>query len=594
MNTRANSYPFELTFYQKEKAIPVNKFGKDEDFFDETAVVVKENTELGLQFICPDKKAKLYIAGLELLDNPEVDGDGKIYLEPSEEIRILFQNYNTHYPLIPGFYPIKVVAFGEHFFSTMQIEPKQITRAQWEYMKDELEKELKGLAQDFIRNRFGLGCSNVQAIPVKLLYQFELLLKNYNKVMISLNDIDLKPRYNLKKEYKLTWLSRAKYIDEQSLRYQLTHPDKKEIIQTSFNKVDYDLLENRWLKMILINFIQLLNHFIEAVDSSIIEFEEECKKMEKYLKSQRNTQIKYYEKKKTIHILNKYREKGRLMKKNFERFCQSNWVKQVSKFKGNSFSNILNLDSRYRLIYQLYRKIVSGQFHISIESSFTSQWKKTDLLYEIWGYMHICKTLMNIGFKPMQGWIFSYTKNFFVPTLKPGTIVKFEKGDLTLNLVYNQAIPKKEEKTDLENIPLFSIGNHNCPDGRMDVYKEGVYIGSLIFDLKYRQLDNIWNRKNDPKLIEQLTDYKMKILSPYIYGELVPTQMKYRRYNPVSVVWGLYPSRDLSLEKRSQKEWNGIVRLLRLCPGDNSSFIANELEDVINNMLQDYHDVARN
>ncbi|WP_044640140.1 DUF2357 domain-containing protein [Risungbinella massiliensis] len=592
MDTQVNSYPFELIFYQAGRRIPVTAMETDEHFFDENTVVMKENTELSLLFNCPDPNAKLYIAGFEILEIAKIDADGNSYLHPSDETRLLFQNYDTHYPLIPGFYPIKVVAYQKSYFSTLHIEPKQITQSQWEYMKDELEKELKGLAQDFIQNQFGLGRSNIRAIPVKLLYQFELILKSYSKVMISLNDIALKPRYKIKKEYKLTWLSRAKYIDEHSLRYQLTHPDKKELIPAPINMIDYDLLENRWIQKIVKTFIHLLDQFMEAIDGSILGFEEECKELEKFLRYQKNTQIKYREKKKAIQTLHEYREKSRSMKRNFERFFQSPWLKDVSKSTGNSYSNVLNLDSRYRIIYQLYRKIVSDQFHISIESSFASQWKKTDLLYEIWGYMHICKTLISLDYQPKQGWLYSYTKNFFVPTLQSGTRVTFEKDDLTLHLIYDQSIPRSEEKTDLETNPLYTVSSHNCPDGRIDVYKEGIYIGSLIFDFKYRQLDSIWNHYTGQKVINQLTDYQAKTSSPYIYGDLVSKRMKERHYKPASVVWGLYPSRDLNSEKRSQKHWNGIVHLLRLCPGDDTSFIEDELEDVIDNMLQDYLEVS--
>lgn len=589
MDTQANNHFFELIFYQKEKTIPLSRMGTVEDFFDENAVVVTENMELSIFFNSPDSNAKLYLAGLELLDISKVDENGNYYLDPMNEIRMLFQNFNTHYPLIPGFYPIKIVVYGNNIYSTLRIEPKQITHLQWEYMKDELENELKGLAQDFIRNKYGIGYSVLPVIPVHLLYQFELVMKNYNQILISLKDIELKPRYKLKKEYKLTWISRARQLDERSLKYKLTHPDKNEIVSAPINKIDYNLLENRWLKKILSSFVQLLTHFINAVDISIDDFEEDCKQLKRYINKQNNTRIQYNEKKKTILILSEFRDKARLMKRNFIRFSQSDWLNNVSVSDNDSFTNILNMDSRYRVIYQLYRELTFNQFNISIESSFASQWKKTDLLYEIWGYMQVCKALINLGYQPKSGWLFSYTKNLFVPTLKPGTRVIFKKGDLTLQLVYNEPIPRDEKDTDLDNNPLFAVGTHNCPDGRLDVYKENVYIGSLIFDMKYRQLDSVW--RIDTRVINQLTDYSLKTKSLFIYGDLVSKRMKYRRYQPAHVVWGIYPSKDLNLEKRSQKHLDGIVHLLRLCPGDDLFSIGQELEDVIDNMLQDYYEL---
>jgi hypothetical protein len=587
MGTQVNSYPFKLVFYQKERSIPVTVLGTDENFFDENAVIVTENIELSLLFQCEDSKAMLYIAGLELLDISKVDNDGNNILHPSTEKRLLFQNYDTHYPLIPGFYPIKVVAFGKSYYSTLQIETKQITRSQWEYMKDELENELTGLAQDFIQNKFGIGHSLIRVVPMKLLNDFELILKHYNKVMIALNDIALKPRYKLKKEYKLTLLTRAKYLDERSLRYQLTHPDKKEIIQAPINVIDYNLLENKWLKMIVATFIDTLNQFNTAVNSSIHSLEEECSQLEIRIAYQKNASIKYAETEKALTTLSQYKEKCRSMKRSFERFYQSYWLKDVSESNGSLFSNILNMDTRYRIVYQLYRKIVSNLFHVGIDNSFSSQWKSTDKLYEIWGYMHICKTLLKLGYQPIAGWLFSYTDNLFVPTLKPGTRVKFKKEDLTLHLIYDQRIPNDEKETDLEYNPLFNLGLHNRPDGRMDVYKENTFIGSLIFDLKYRQLDTLFNGNSNysKPVIDQLFDYQRQKVSLYIYGDLVPLQKKHQ-IRPF-IVWGIYPSKDSSLKKRSQKHWGGNVHLLRLCPGDDFDFIANELKKEIENMLEE-------
>ncbi len=579
---------FQLIFYQRGESLPVTDFALDERSLDEKVVTVTENMKLGLLFQCSDPDAKLYLAGLEMIDISIVDQDGNVYLNPSEEKRILFQDYETHYPLIPGFYPIKVVAFGKNFYSTLQVEPKQMTRTQWEYMKEELERELKGLAQDFIQNQFGLGLSHIRAIPVKLLYQIELIIKHYKKALNALNDIALKPRYKLTKEYRFTLRSRAKNVDERSQRYQLTHPNQKDLIPVPTNQVDYDLLENRWLKNMVSYFIQILNRFIEAVDQSVTDFEEGCQQLKKYIALQKNTLIKYREKRKAIDKLIEYREKCYLIKRNFEGFCQAHWLGQVKMTSNNQFTNILNLDSRFRVIYQLYREVIADQFRISIESGFSSQWKKTDLLYELWGYLHFCKMLISLGYRPITGWLFNYTKNFFVPTLKPGTRVKFEKDDLTLQLVYNQALPRREEDTDLENSPLFSVGTHNCPDGRIDVYKESVYIGSLVFDFKYRQLDYLWNKYRDMKVISQLRDYRNNLLSPFIYGDHIAESEKYHVF-PVYTVWGIYPSKDMSLENRSQEQWRGIVQLLRLCPGDDPSFIAGELEKVIEKIVMKYN-----
>lgn len=52
----------------------------------------------------------------------------------------------------------------------------------------------------------------------------------------------------------------------------------------------------------------------------------------------------------------------------------------------------------------------------------TNTWKRTDLLYEIWGYIQVVNSLIEIGYKPIEGWIFSqdYEENKTIPFLSEG------------------------------------------------------------------------------------------------------------------------------------------------------------------------------
>src|SRR5690606_3460095 len=193
----------------------------------------------------------------------------------------------------------------------------------------------------------------------------------------------------------------------------------KDIVKSSNRVINYNLLENRWLKKIVTSFISTLRQFSETVENTIYSLEKE----NLYLKTKLQIieQAKYAGKKKSIAILRQYREQSRLMKRGFEQFLQSFWINDVTDNNNHQFTPFLNMDSRYRVLYQLYRKLRSKQFHIDIDSGFSSQWKSTDRLYEIWGYIHICKTLLRLNYRLNGGWFFDQTTNIFISTLKSGT-----------------------------------------------------------------------------------------------------------------------------------------------------------------------------
>ncbi|BEJ52807.1 nuclease domain-containing protein [Lentilactobacillus buchneri] len=120
-------------------------------------------------------------------------------------------------------------------------------------------------------------------------------------------------------------------------------------------------------------------------------------------------------------------------------------------------------------------------------------------MYEIWGYIQAIKSLENIGFKPIDGWIFNKGRECF-DELKDGTAVTMV-GDrvsssenhhlLKIRIIYNQRISANK------NVPVWTNGSHNWPDIRVDLYDTSdvdgskTLIGMLVLDTKYRRLRNV-------------------------------------------------------------------------------------------------------
>jgi len=134
-------------------------------------------------------------------------------------------------------------------------------------------------------------------------------------------------------------------------------------------------------------------------------------------------------------------------------------------------------------------KIPEMKFEQSNE--FALQIKETCVLYEIWIFLLIYKELTNNGYKAISGWIYDRDWNsqkVLMPILESGTVVAFEKNNITLKLTYDGTIPGGKSKTSEWNMPIFTNSFHNRPDLRLDIYNDDKYYGSILMDCKYRKL----------------------------------------------------------------------------------------------------------
>ena len=82
-----------------------------------------------------------------------------------------------------------------------------------------------------------------------------------------------------------------------------------------------------------------------------------------------------------------------------------------------------------------------------------------------------------------------------IPELLSGTVVGFVKGEFRIKLHYDEPLCRQLEDTTKENQPVFTKGRHYRPDIRMDLYREDVYWSTIIFEVKYRKIQSIFQDK---------------------------------------------------------------------------------------------------
>ncbi|MBF2595413.1 nuclease domain-containing protein, partial [Listeria welshimeri] len=354
------------------------------------------------------------------------------------------------------------------------------------------------------------------------------------------------------------------------------HPEKTNYIYAARRKVNYDTLENRWLKFILLEY----NKFSIDAINYLAGYETELNRL---LKSEKYNKNVYQDS--LLEVLAKKK-----MVKKFNGFVSfllnMKWLMPVKGERPKYFSEILVLDLRYNKLYKLYLSLMNDNYESRLNERFQYYWKRSDLLYEIWGFIRVMKALIKLGYAPIQGWLFD-NNSLILPFLTEGTQVRFKKNNEVINLTYNQMLAKTMQQTHI-NKPLYTKNANNKPDIRLDIIKDDIYSGSLIIDTKYRPLKNIWNSSTSSyakDAMDQLRNYRYATDSNlYLKGSGV-RQSLIERMRPVDEVWAMFPHYG---ENKITNDPYGEENILLLEHSPNSKLIdlSDELSRFIMNTIK--------
>ncbi|KAB2952263.1 hypothetical protein F9B85_08830 [Heliorestis acidaminivorans] len=540
---------FSLAFMNGDRFIAVKDFYEQEKelYQAEASIKILENLNLSLIFYCSDSKARFYMDGLETLPERMVlrDEEGQAYLPPGEQECLLFRYED--YPLIPGYYKITIVTSDRTYHALLQVLPKQMTQAQWESMKEELEKELQELALHLFSKNLGQAIPALKDVPSRLWFRFMMIQKSHHVIISALNDLYSKANYKVSKN----------------------------------RTFDYDLPENRWLRRI-----------IRTIEKNLQEFALALQEQEDTVKTKRIERNGLPGADKRLPIIKNYQEQCIKLLHSFRFIRQAPWFNQVGLNVYSKIPLVMMTDFRYRTLYKLYKDLQKEKVEVALDRTYQYQWKRTDLLYENWGFLKICRALMQepLNFEVKSGWLFdlNFTNNhLLIPSLPSGTTIILEKDKIKLHLVYDALIPRKSEQTDKYIAPLYIKGTHDRPDGRIDIYKEEIYAGSVLFDFKYRPLKNFWDPQkidapNRPGAMRQLLAYGAYCKSPYLMGDV--DDFLRRHIGPVPEVWAIYPTDyDEVVSSRFYEDYD--LRLIKMCPGTDLNHVGLEINQVVKAIL---------
>ena len=124
-------------------------------------LAAEENETLEVLFDSADKNARLYLEALDVMPyddkNLFEDEEGRLYRTVSPESFLLCSSDSTTDTLRVDSFKMSIYCNEKWYYGVLNILPKAMSKKEWKMMKDDLEKEVRGLAQDIIQKNIGIG-----------------------------------------------------------------------------------------------------------------------------------------------------------------------------------------------------------------------------------------------------------------------------------------------------------------------------------------------------------------------------------------------------------------------------------------------------
>ena len=503
-------FPFELSFNGlKAKAFSEEEleiYSKDFPPFS-----LFENDEVEIYFNSSDANARLYLDALDVLPDGYgvlIDDNGRAYRQVSTEPFPLYKNNDEFDALRVDQFRVEIVCEEKHYFGLLDILPKQLNSVEWRMMKDDLEEEITGLAQDIVRRNIGLGDRREGAIPPQKVYNFFVIRKYASKILSALIDLQKTPKYQIVTEYTNQESFKAAEIDSTTVQRYLRHGGSDSYLSVPTKHINYDIQENR-----------LLKHIIKIYDNELVEFIYKIKGIQEYRKNLRGWEHKQY-----IELyeegINEFLETAYRLQKITNVIKNQEWYKTVSSLNSGMIPHSFVLDSRYGIIYKMYQELQHARFKIQLDPTYSYSWKKSSMLYEMWCYIRLCRELEKKYKIEKDFWNLSFGEDLLFPYLRSGTKMIFSDERIRLDVIYDQTVPKTERNTSLYENPFFTMGSHNRPDIVINIYNKenDWYIGSVILECKYRKLSSFWQSLSTSSAKAQIVSYYSDNKSNFTFG----------------------------------------------------------------------------
>lgn len=517
---------------------------------DFPTIKIVENEEVMILFNSPDNSARLYLDALDILpdgNNILVDEEGLIYRPVSSSPFPLYKLGNDYDALRVDTFRICVVCNDKRYYSLLEVLPKQLSIGEWMMMRDDLENEIRGLAQDIVRHNIGLGNNKAGPIPPEKLYTFFVVQKYAPKVLAALIALQNAPKYHIVTHYIEEESSKAVKMDAVTVRRYLHRGGAESVYSVPVKRITYDIQENRLLKHIIAIYDRELTQFITMIEGIAV-----YRKNNKLLEH-KQYRVSYEQE------LSEFLSTAKKLRKITTIIKTQDWYQTIGPMREGTIPHAFALDSRYGMLYKMYEELRNPDFQVQLDPRYSYSWKKSSSLYEMWCYIKICRALGERYDIIGDAWNLHFGSDLLFPYLENGVKMSFEDDKVQLDVIFDQFVPSEASKTGLHDHPFYTVGRHKRPDITIDVYakQDDWYIGSIILECKYRKLSSFMRGTSEgsskPQFQAYYTDNKSELICDGIGGRL--------DMRPIQSVIVLTP--DIDGDGKTERSINTLIRTLK-------------------------------
>lgn len=474
-------------------------------------IKIQENEEVYVLFDAQDKSARLYLEALDILpdgNNILVDDDGMLYRPVSSSPFPLYKHGNEYDALRVDAFRICVVCQGVKYYTLLEIRPKQMSISEWTMMRDDLENEIRGLAQDIVRRNIGLGGVEHGAIPPEKIYRFFVVKKYAPRVLAALIGLQNSPKYQIVTQYIEEDSSKAVKMDSITVKKFLRKGGFEAVYSVPVKRINYDIQENRLLKQI-----------VTVYDRELAQFTLTIERITEARKNRKEKEHAQYQ-----HLydqgLKDFLTTANKLKKITTIIKTQDWYKTIGPLRDGMVPHSFVLDSRYGILYKMYEELRNSRFDIHMDPFYSYSWKKSSSMYEMWCYIKICRAFAEDSHIVGNTWNLQFVDDMLFPYLTNGTKMSFANDEVRVDVIFDQFVPTKPSQTRLHDNPFYTVGRHRRPDITIDIYtvEDDWYIGSIILECKYRKLSSFWTNNSEWSAKPQIQAYYTDNKSNFTYN----------------------------------------------------------------------------
>lgn len=556
-------------------------------------VRITENYKLIVELSACEEENGVVLQWDQLISQEETESEQTIVLSTASNRHILARG-QEEYPWRCGLYQYRILFKGTTYYGTFEVVPRAFTGSQLKSIHDTLNQTLEGLVEDELVLKRAVSDSEslehlaswryftwYKQVESQLLHAVRAIERNHDSELKLTYSVEATERRQTLKSVRWSVAGNGtRYAGTKTLNRRMElHSDSEPNRLIKYWLRSFHEIMEQVLSSLKIDFAELASLYDQLADG--IEYDE--------LKHQEMSRLKAVDK---VYLDQSYnsihgRKKNLIKMKRqmvalqrFEQQCrtdQSLLRKTLYSPFWHSVSDCvpqrmsIGKHHAYKVVFGIWKgaALWHGSGRSKWEDKFVPIVKPTALLYEYYVLFTAIKCLRMLGYWPNDHTIAEQLRaSFHLGKLQEGTRVSLQQGSWLIELTYDEEIDNHEQAALEKQTGFFSTEPNRRPDIRIDLYEtahsgEKRYLSSLILEVKYRPMWNIYSTRGVTSTMLQMSRYFM---IRHVHSD--NGSRMYAR-TPVHNVVCVYPgheSNGLVLEA-------GCGSFLQLYPGDDGNAV---------------------